>query len=120
VNTPTNLAETLALFPLASFYYWHGGTAPREASLELYFDDFTADRRTIISIQLRKTGIKCTRKSLKKYNDEKQHWELFTGSTDSAFPDRKGERALRELMKREAERLTGWQNTKSFSGTPAK
>ena len=118
MNTPTNLAEVIAIFPKASFFYWHKGLAPREGSLELYFDDFTADRRTIISIQLRKTGIRCTRKTLRKYDQEKQAWLTFTGSTETYFPDRKGERALRELMKTEAVRLTDWQNTISFSGTP--
>jgi len=120
MTTPTNLAETITLFPHASFYYWHKGLAPREGSLELYFDDYEADRRTIISIQLRKMGIRCTRKTLKKYDPEKKAWEIFTGSTDSTFPNRKGERAMRELMKTEATRLTGHHSTTAFSGTPAK
>lgn len=119
MNTPTNLAEVISLFPKANFYYWHKGLAPREGSLELYFDDFTADRRTIISIQLRKTQIKCTRKTLRKYDRFVQAWQTFTGSTETYFPDRKGERALRELMKAEALRLTDWQNTIAFTGTPA-
>jgi hypothetical protein len=106
------LAEITANLHAVSFYTWQQyGWHERERELMLFQDDMERDRRTITKVRFTRYAIRITKATLAKYDPARQSWTEHRGESEPVqLANRKGEKALMELIKADCRNLAGAEN----------
>ena len=107
-----SLQEIATKLHAVTFYTWFQyGWHDRERELMLFHDDIEHDRRTITKIRFSRFSINVTKTILRQFNPQRNSWTQHCGEGEQVtLPTRKGEKALRELIRKDCLNLKGTEN----------
>jgi len=114
-NIPEGFTDLLALAQKCSFLSFI-----RDSSdLSIYFDDMANDRRTIIICRIKALSFEL--KTLYGYNKESKNWSDYCEPSGyGTFPNKRGEKALREWLAKIAKEKYFCENPVIISWSPPK
>jgi len=113
---PITITEALSLLPNATLWTWYRGDGPySRGELEIYLDNHAEDMRAVYRIRFAQG---CKPKSeaiiLGDYDQAKNLW-LNERVRAFATITRRGEKALRDYIRKACEEETGFKNPKIFT-----
>ncbi len=116
-NIPENYADILCVAQKAQMVTWWRDLGSNRRVLNIYCDDHTVDRRTVIEARLdsEKAGAVSVR-TLCGFDPKKNRWASFCSPAGTvSMPDRRGMKALIEWVQARSTEVTGSPGSLSFS-----